>query len=228
MSDLKKQFPIYSQLLKLYPQAYRQRYEQEILLAAADMLAEAPTRQARLAVRAQLAIDLPKNVGKQQLIALGEQGFTQLPNYIKYNGLVAALLLMPFVIALLANGVDKIFFGHTLQETRVWQRPYIGLWILYFPILALLLAVGSYVAYATQRGADAKQPVLKRLLDFRHFWPLLVTGVFAFGVLFVIFFHDSGQCWVHTPGYAITHLKQSLQCTDANRVSPPKLFRAAL
>jgi hypothetical protein len=212
----------------LYPLSYRRRYEEEILLAATDMLSEAPSRKAKLAVRIRLATDLPINIGKQQLIVLGERGFTQAPSYVKYNGYVAALLLLPFFLALIANAAAKLFVGHTLYHSLLWRAPYVGLWVLYFPMVALLLTAGSYAMYITRHCVDNKISLTERFLDIRRLWPVLLTGIVAYALLFIVFFHDSGQCWMRSPWHAATHMKQSLECTETNRASFKAIFEHSL
>ncbi|HEV2403356.1 MAG TPA: hypothetical protein VGS08_04095 [Candidatus Saccharimonadales bacterium] len=72
---------------------------------------------------------------------------SDMPRYTKRSGLMAGLLLIPFFAALTANMLDRIMYGHTLYGSWLWKSPIIGLWILYLPEAALMLALAGYATY---------------------------------------------------------------------------------
>lgn len=224
MKDLRARFPIYVRLLGLYPASYRREYEVEILQTTADMLDEAPNVVSKLTVWLWLTIDLPLNVCRQQYNYTEGVMNMRMPKYVKSNGLMAGILLLPFFAALIANGLDRVLNHHTLYSSWLWHRPAIGLWVVYLPMLALLLVAGSYLAFIF-KDRRQKQSFLKRALDIYSSWPLILVGVMAFGILFLVEFHDSAQCWTHTPSHLATHMNQALQCTSANEVSPNIMVR---
>lgn len=224
MSNLKKRFPVYARLLQLYPMAYRRRYADEMLQTTADMLDAASTRFGRLAVWSRVVADLPVNIGRQQLNYAGGIMTTTMPGYIKRNGLAAGLLLIPFFAALTANGLDRLLFNRDLYNSWLWRTPAIGLWVLLLPILALLLTAASYLAFVLARPAGRQQPWLYRALDWLNMWPVLLTGLAALSILMLLQFHDSLHCWRQSPGYAVSHLRQTWRCTTTNQASVFKMI----
>jgi hypothetical protein len=178
----------------------------------------APNRRAKLGVRTRLAIDLPLNAGKQQLHYAGEIMQSEMPSYIKRNALLAGVMLLPFLAALSANSFDRLINHRDLYSSWLWHAPVLRIWVIILPSLALLFMAASYIAFVI-KSSSSKQSWLKRVFDFRHIWPIILPALIAFGVLFLVEFHDSGQCWVHSPGQLITHLGQAWQCTLSNRAN---------
>lgn len=223
MDSLSKRFPIYSKVIKLYPDKYHKEYGEQILQTTADMLDSSPKGIARYLVWLKVSVDLPINITKQQLQYSGGIYMKDTPSYIKTTSIVSGLLLLPFIAALLANGLDKAINNHTLYGSWLWKSPFIGLWVFYLPLIAFVLAVGSYLLYLTKYK---KTKWFNRLLDIRHSWPILIPAVFAFGILFLLAFHDSGQCFVHTPAYLVGHTSQTWKCATNNQSLPVfrKLF----
>jgi hypothetical protein len=220
MDSLKKRFPIYSKIIGLYPAQYRQEYGQQMLQTTADMLDNTPKRGSRTLIWLRLALDLPANITKQQLQYSGGIYMKDTPSYIKVSSIVSSLLLLPFFAALAANGLDKVINNHTLLNSWLWKMPVLGLWVIELPLIAFVLAIGSYLFYLTKYK---KTPWLKRILDVRRSWPIILPAVVAFGILFLLAFHDSAQCWVQTPTHFVTHVSQTWQCTAKNQ-SLPILF----
>ena len=217
MKKLEKSHPFYASLLRLYPKAYRQRYGQEILQTTADMLNDVPNRGALLSTQTRLAIDLSLNAGKQQLNYVGGVMQSEMPRYIKLNGLVASIMLIPFAVGLIANSLDGLINNQNLYNSWLWHMPVLAIWVLYLPALALLFSLLTYMVYLL-RGADSKKLVwLKRAVDIKYVWPIILPGLVALGILFILIFHDSGHCWVQTPSHLLTHLSQTWKCTISNR-----------
>jgi hypothetical protein len=127
-----------------------------------------------------LLADLFPNAGRQRLIALGEQGFGQVPNYVKYNAIMAGILLMPFFVVLTANGVAKLRAMGTILSS------------------ACDATYGGRLRYLPRARQATKRPAIFK------------------------------QCWGHMPWYTATHSKQVWQCSEANRVSLPKLLMRSL
>ncbi len=179
------------------------------------MLDDAPSQAAKLAGWTHIAIDLPLSVAKQQLQYVGGIYMNETPRYIKRNSIIAGALLLPFVAALIANGLDKVINNHTLYNSWLWHTPVLSIWVLRLPQLAFLLAVGTYLVYLL-KSRDNKQSWLKRVLDIRHSWPIVIPAIFAFGVLFIIAFHDVGQC-IQSPSHVVSHASQTWRCAVNNQ-----------
>ncbi len=215
MKDLNKRFPVYSKFLKLYPGAYRKRYEQEMLQTTADMLDDAPSRSTKAAIWLNLAIDLPVNVSKQQLQYIGGIMLKDTPHYIKRNSIIATAMFLPFLAALTTNGLDKVINNHTLYNSWVWKSPAINLWIIWLPILAFWIAVLSYLNYVAR--SHSKSLRVKGIFGIKNAWPLVIPTVCALFIFFAIAFHDSVHCWVQSPSYLAHHFSQVKQCSERGR-----------
>lgn len=206
-------FPRYERLLGLYPKAYRERYGRQMLQTLADMLDDAQTRRQRLLVWMKVAADLPASVTKTQLQYSGGVMHDETPAYIKRTGLLTAGLLLPFFLALAANGLDKVINNHTLFNSWLWHMPALGIWVLWLPATALVLNLAGYAAHTFRPERQAAAPWRRRALDIRHVWPVVLPGLAAAGILFILAFHDSAHCWVQNPAYFVTRFHQTLQCT---------------
>jgi hypothetical protein len=163
------------------------------------LLDNAPSIASKLAVWTHVVIDLPINIAKQQLQYSGGSFMSQTPTYIKRSSLISGILLIPFFAALIANSIDKVVNNHTLYGSWLWKSPVIGIWVLYLPEAAFLIALVSYIIYLSRNTDSKHSKFLKRVLDIRRSWPILIPTLLSFGVLFIIAFHDVGQCWIQNP-----------------------------
>jgi hypothetical protein len=224
MSDLEKRFPMYSRLLKLYPMEYRKKYNDQILQTTADMLDDAPSRRTRLVIWTRLAIDLPMNLGRQQFQYVGGFMLKESPMYIKRNSLIAGVLLIPFIVALLANGLDRLINNHTLYNSWLWKSSVVGFWAMWLPLLAFLIALVSYLRFVSKETKNKHTTWFRRLMNFKSSWPIFIPLIMALGILSVAMFHDDVQCWVRTPNYLVSHVDQSWRCTVNDFAYPQKLI----
>jgi hypothetical protein len=177
------------------------------------MLDDQPSSFGRINVWLRAAIDLPISIINENTLAIGDNFMKDTPNYIKRNGIVSSILLLPFILAVASNSIDRIFFGHTLYQSWLWSRAAILTWIVILPALALALAISSYVTYLVTNHGRRKLSLIQRLFDIKHTWPVILTGVFALGVVFILLFHDSAHCWRQNPIDFFTQWHQTWQCT---------------
>jgi hypothetical protein len=215
MDGLKKRFPIYSRLIKLYPVQYRREYGKQILQTTADMLDNSGRGSGKLLTWSKIALDLPLNIVKQQFQYVGGIYTKETPVYIKVNGILTSLLLLPFFAALIANGLDKVINNHTLYNSWVWRHNFIRLWVLVLPETAVLIAFATLLFYAVHNTANQPRQQLRRIFDFRHNWPIAASGLVALSILFMLRFHDSAPCWIRIPKhYLMSHQNQDQACRN--------------
>ena len=138
---------------------------------------------------------------------------TETPTYIKETGLIAGILVLPFCAALAANGLDKVINDRTLYHSWLWHMPVLGIWVLWAPAVALLLATATYARYRAKPAAASKRSRHEPSFDVMRTWPVLLPGVFAFSILCMLAFHDSAHCWVQNPVSSVTRFHQTWQCT---------------
>lgn len=195
MSDLSKRFPRYSRLVRMYPKKYQQEYSDQMLQTLADMLDDAQTKRKRTLIWTRVTLDLPVSIMKQQLTSGGEVMWRDTPDYIKYNAVVAAVLLLPFFVLLLLDAVT----AHALYHTWLWKTPVLATWLIVMPAAAFVLSTGTLVRWAFVRIQQGGVGYRKVLFDFRHNWTMLTAIVLSLGIIALAFGHDSVHCVTHNP-----------------------------
>lgn len=215
--DLNKRFPLYRKLLLLYPQAYREQYGDQMLQTLADMLDDAPSPAQKLSVWTRVSIDMPMSVLKQQLTYTGEVMTHEMPAYIKRNAVISALLLVPFLTALIANGADKIIRNNTLYHSWLWRMPVLGIWVLYLPLIATAITFASLVTLLVQRKRTQQSGWLRTLLDLRRNWPVLAVLFAGTCIVTLVQLHDTTQCVVGNPVRETRQWHQTWHCVQQNQ-----------
>src|SRR5262249_42336425 len=119
----------------------------------------------------------------------------------------------PFAATITANGLDKLINNHTLYNSWLWSRAALVMWVMVLPALAFTLALASYLLFVATN--KSKQSFWRRVVDIRHTWPVLITGIIGLGIVFMLLFHDSAHCWVQNPVYFATKWHQTWQCTTS-------------
>ena len=210
MKSVNQRFPRYARLLRLYPTGYRKEYGDQMLQTLADMLDD-PGRS-RVAVWVSTSLDFPFSVIKQQLSYTGEVMAHETPRYIKRNAAVGAVLLVPFFLALIANGLDKVINDHTLYNSWLWHMPALAIWVLWLPAVAAIIALIGLLAFLRQRAKAEHTHWYSPLVDFRHNWPVLAVALVGLGILGMVFFHDSVHCVAGNPIRELHNPHQTWQC----------------
>lgn len=212
MKNLVKRFPVYSQLLRLYPPSYRQKYSAQTLQTLADMLDNSTSRRARLAIWARTIPDFPLALARQQLSYAGGSIPGRAPSYVKRSALLGGILLMPFLLALIANGLDKIFYGRTLHHSWLWHMPALAIWVLWLPLAAAVITLISLAFFLAQSRPPEFAGHWRQLFKFSQSWPLILVGLAGLAILAFVFGHDSVHCLTGNPLREIHHWHGTWQC----------------
>lgn len=208
-------FKIYCQLLKLYPESYREKYAQQMTQTLGDMLEDQTSRRAKELVWFRAFADLPAKIISQNALALGGNLMSQTPNYIIRNSLIASLLIMPFFAALIANGLDKAINHHDLHQSWVWSTPVLTGWILVLPALAFIICLVSYVLFVAK--STSNRSIAGRIFDLKRTWTIMLAGLIGLAIIFFLLFHDSAHCWLKGPSHTFRNfhqLSETWQCTS--------------
>lgn len=172
---------IYKLALKMLPSAYREQYAEPMVQTLEDMIADQHTQIAKWNVWLRTMIDVPITTARQYA-QVGGANMKQAPNYAKQGMLLSALLLTPFVAAIIANSMHPL--------TDVWSSVgYVCIFIL--PVIAL--AIGLAVLGRLLLAHD----LWSRVKDTRQLqanWILFAVPVLAFGMVLFAFGHDRVQC----------------------------------
>lgn len=188
MGCLEKRFPRYSRLLKLYPAAYQKKYREPMLQTLADMLDD--PEQSRANVWARTVLDFPLSLIHQQVI-YGGIAMRQMPPYMKRSGLVGALLLAPFFILIIINGLTN----DRLYDSFFWSTPALFTWLIILPALAGLINLAAFARWSSNQATS----FWRSLADFRRNWPAQATVVIALGTIALAVGHDSVHCIIGNP-----------------------------
>lgn len=211
---------IYRKLLWLYPRPYRGQYGPQMIQTLDDMLAAAPTGKERRRVLVRAALDLPVSITHQQLSHIGDIMVHETPRYVKRNTIIAGVLLLPFIAALTANGLDKVIHHQTLYQSWLWHSPVLALWVLWLPTVAMAVALGSLLVYVAQRYRSARSRA-DAVTELTRTWPLVATALISLGTIVMVFGHDSVHCVIGNPVHEVQHLNQTWQCIQGGRVQYP-------
>lgn len=208
MNVLNKRFPHYSKLLALYPAAYRKKYGEQMLQTLADMLDDASSPASRAAIWTRTVLDLPISLIHQQLSYASHAFAQETPSYVKRNALIAALLLVPFFVIVVANDLT----AHGLYRTWLWHDHVLFAWIVALPALALGISLVTFIGWLVQNRR--KQSFWRNVLDVRHSWPLLVVGVIGLGIIGLVLFHDSVHCLTGNPIREVRNPRATWHCIE--------------
>lgn len=192
MGSLAKRFPRYSRLLRLFPAAYRKRYEEEILQTLADMLDDSESSPTKVWLRT--AADFPISLVHQQ-INYGGLAMDQRPTYMKRSSVVGGLLLAPFFVFVIIDSLT----GHALFNSILWSTPVLFSWLVILPALAIILNAAAFLRWASVRRTQNKTSLWRSLFDLRSNWPVLLIAVVGLGIIGLAFGHDSVHCIIGNP-----------------------------
>ena len=209
MGSLAKRFPLYSKLLRFYPAPYRDTYGEQMLQTLADMLDNAPSAAAKRLIWLRAALDLPLSAAKQQLKYTGGIMANETPTYIKRTNLIGAILLMPFFILLVLNSTIGPL---RMQRTWAWGPWVLAVGLIMMPAIALALELGALLCWALARRRQEHISVWRGLFDIRRNWPLLGIAALGFGIILLVFGHDSVHCVAGNPVRELRNWHTTWQC----------------
>lgn len=161
----------------------------------------------------------------QKQLRIGIEGIHTMPHFVKRNSIISGIMLMPFFLAVTVNFIYNVVTQGNLYSSFLWQGLMLRIWVLYLPLIALLIAVLSYAVYLFSNLVNGS--FISKLTDVIHSWPLLITGVLAFAIPFVLIFHDRGRCWLRNPVPINPYFIHSWRCTVGNSVNLNTLFKRA-
>jgi len=198
---------IFQNLLLLYPEQYRKRFEDEMLLTFEDLYQEkvALDGQAGVLFWLRISFDIFATALEQQgkqMQKLGMKKYMGKTFHINKYNIIGFVLLLPFFSVFLISILARIAQGDLthynrplnafLSHSLLYWFPVLFTWVILFPALAVLLNI---------------IPLLKALNKNHGFlfafffikqnaFTLLILAV-GLGFLAIIIFHDFAPCFVH-------------------------------
>jgi len=204
-NDLRRRFPYYSRLLRLYPPAFQQRYAQPMLQTLADMLDDPAANRA--SIWASVALDLPLTLAHQQFVYFGDTMTRDTPTYIKVTSAVSGLMLVPFITALVANALIP---GH-LYHSWPWHYHILLVWVFILPALAASLSVITFAVWSINRWHRGIS-FWRSASDLAHNWPMLLFAAAGLFIVILVWFHDSVHCIIGNPIAQLQNWRQTWAC----------------
>jgi hypothetical protein len=110
---------------------------------------------------------------------------------MKRSGLVGALLLAPFFILIIINGLTN----DRLYDSFFWSTPALFTWLIILPALAGLINLAAFARWSSNQATS----FWRSLADFRRNWPAQATVVIALGTIALAVGHDSVHCIIGNP-----------------------------
>lgn len=207
MTGPEQRFPRYRQLLKLYPDAYRQQYEEQMLQTLADMLDD-PERS-KTTVWLRTIADLPISAAQQQL-SYSAAALATTPAYLKHYARTGAWMVAPFFLLVLLNGLN----GHTLRHTILWQTNVLFTWLVLLPVIAALLNLAAWLRWIHYSRHHNKLSAWQAITDVRRSWPALMVVFISLSIIAFVYGHDSAHCLTDNPIRAFRNTHQTIQCIE--------------
>jgi hypothetical protein len=204
-----KRFPMYERMLRLYPEAYRERYAAQMLQTLEDMIDDQPTRFARLAIRLRAIAELPCSIAQQRILVIGGIMHHQTPHYLKRDALIGAILIVPFFITI-ASGILQ---NQPVMDNHAWAAFFTVL-IIVLPAIAFVLNSISFMRWSVHESRQRKTSLWKHIFDFAHSWRQLLVGGLGLFIVLLVLGHDSAHCIAGNPYGELRNWHQTKQCID--------------
>jgi hypothetical protein len=202
-----KEFTFIRNLLLLYPDRYRKKFQQEILITVEDMYQERLLKVGKVNTLYWFVIsfDIIKSACNQHVELLNKQGMKK---YIhetlqidKFN-IIGGLLLLPFFIVFLIDLATRIAQGDLTRYNRpvyailshslLYWLPVLFTWVVIFPTIAVLLNIIPLIKNVSKFHNDVFHFSFLR----KNIFSLLILAV-GFGFLALIALHDFAPCVAH-------------------------------
>jgi len=123
----------YQKLLKLYPEAYRQEYEAEMVYTMEAMLVDADTPAAKWQFLVRASRDYLVSLTRQNVLAL-EDAVPATPPYIQRSSKLGLGLVAPFFIVCTYNCINQYLLHQAVPYAWLEAKT----WIIYCIVLPLL------------------------------------------------------------------------------------------
>jgi hypothetical protein len=178
---MKQLITIYKLALGLLPAVYRDHYAEPMVRTLEDMMADQPGTVAKWYVWLRTMLDLPATT-MRQYIQIGGSTMGQAPNYARQGTILGAVLLLPFFIVIILNGIHPF--------AASWRGiGYFSVFVL--PTIALLLGAAILGRLLITHDLWIR---LKSIGQLQKNWMLFAVPFLAFMVVLFAFGHDSAHC----------------------------------
>ena len=193
-------YELYKKLFYLYPKKYRDEFGNQILLVFKDLYNDELKDKGRVGFVFWILqfADLTNSLLSENMDSFFSKGFRKYFNLNNYN-IIGGLLLLPLFtvtfIDLLTRIAQRDLVHYNrpvysaLSHTLFYQPSVLFIWIVFFPLLAILLNILPIIK-------NLRKKRMNKAFIRNNFWSFLFLfcGIFF---LFMIRFHDFAPCFVH-------------------------------
>jgi len=197
----------FKSLLLLYPDTYRRKFEEEMVMTFEDMYQEKMLKDGETGIPFwfHIYMDIVANAFEQHWQLLRKQGlkkYTEQTLHINRYNIIGGLLLLPFFSVFLVDIIARIAQGDVthynrpvyslLSHSLLYWFPVLFTWVILFPVLAVLINLFPLIKNILKKHGS----VLR--FDFiRQNIISLTLLTIGLGFLAIILLHDLGPCVVH-------------------------------
>lgn len=161
MPSLKKRFPVYSKVLKLYPKTYLRKYYTQTLQTTADMLDDdGLTLFGKLKIWFRVGLDLAKTIPLENIKAIDAKKF------IPRSLIVCIVLITPLLINILLStlAMSNIYMLNSESIIQKFFNNTWYLWIFITPFIAVLIALLAIIVWrVNKQDVKGKRKFIQRL-----------------------------------------------------------------
>lgn len=196
---------VFQNLLLLYPDTYRKKFGQEMLIAFEDLYTERLINERKSGIFFWLVIslDIVKSAFEQHrelIIKKGMKKYIRQTLHINIYNIIGGLLLLPFLSVFFIDLIARIAQGDLthynrpvyalLSHSLLYWFPVLFTWVILFPALAIIINLIPLI-----------KNILKKYGSFLLFIKqnVITLAIFAVGLAFlaIIKLHDFAPCFLH-------------------------------
>ncbi len=214
-----KKQSMYETLLRLYPDQYRKRFDEQMLFVFQDQYEEELAKQGHIGSGFwfSVAVDVMYSAAVEHINTMRKQGMKKYVRntlHINNYNIVGGILLLPIFVVFSIDVFARIAQGDLthynrpvyafMSHTPFYQFPILLTWVLIFPLLAIVINLVPLVkhAIATRRKFIGIAFIQKNVLG-------IFLVLMALGFLTILALHDFAPCVVN--GILAGHLPQFFQ-----------------
>lgn len=199
-------YAFFKSLLLLYPESYRKKFEQEMLITFEDLYQERLVKQ-NLAIIfwVSLSVDIINSAARQHIQLAEKQGmrkYLQQTLHINKFNIIGGIFLLPAFLIFCIDIISRIAQGdlvhynrpvyHFLSQTPLYWFPVLFVWVILFPFLTVLINAIPLI-----KNIRKKHGHVNNIHFLIHNLITILLLLFAAFFILLIKFHDFGPCMFH-------------------------------
>lgn len=205
--SISKEQKVFHTLLLLYPEQYRKRFADEMLLTFEDLYQEKVAQEGQAGILFWLRISFDIFISaleqhRKQMQKLGMKKYLGKTLHINKYNIIGLVLLLPFFSVFLISLFARIAQGDLthynrpvyslLSHSLLYWFPVLFTWVILFPALAIIVNLVPLIKNIIKKHGSLFEFSFIR----QNAITLLILAV-GIGFLAIIKFHDFAPCFIH-------------------------------